>query len=666
MNKYVSAPRALPPGELLVLKYIFPLFLFFLLIFCPGASAQVNKNLRDSLALLLAQHPAEDTERIRLLNRFARVSRHDNPDTAMLLTGEAFRIADKIKATTWIGRLQATKSMVFAKMNQYDSAIKYGLIAADLLKDEQQFPEYLTILNIVAEFYSGKGDFSKAIDIFHQVARVADQIQNKNNYGSALGNIGSIYYNFNLYDRAIEYYEKALAIFNEIKDSVLIGAAETNIGLSYYWLKQNAKAQEHLQRSLEIFESLRRTDVLPDVKTSMALAYAQQGNAAKALSLLNDALQAAEQQNNTNGLANIHTGLAIAKKTMGDSLHQPELYKQALQHAEKGLAFSTQIKDAVMESRALGEMAALYFRLHQFQKAYIYQERFTSLRDSIAGENRKQEIAIKESEFENANARAQLVAKHQAALLKQKNARNLAILISIFVLLTGALIFIFYRRYNKNRALQLKSALKAEMAELEMKALRAQMNPHFIFNSLNSIGNYLLQNDTRAADDYLARFAQLMRLVLENSEQKEVPLSRDLKALELYMQLEAFRLGNKFSYAIHVDESVDPDDLYVPPSLLQPLVENSIWHGIMPKKGNGHIGIFVKNENGMTSYVVEDDGVGIKNINVQSSEKKHDSLGMKITRSRIEMLNHVKHSNASIHWYPLENGTRVQVLLPQV
>lgn len=520
-------------------------FLFLLLNGCLKTSAQVNKKMRDSLTVLLVQHAAEDTVRIHLLNRFARVSRHDNADTATLLTEEAFHIAGKIKATEWMGRLYATQSMIFSKKNQYDSCIKYGLVAADILKKEKRFSDYLTILNIVAENYSSKGDFSKAIDIFHQVSQVAMQEGNKDNYGAALGNIGTIYYNFDLYDQAIETYEKAIVMFEEIRDSILIGAAESNIGLAYNGLKQSAKAQEHLQRSLEIFEKLRRTDVLPDIKTALALTYARQGNTAHALTLLNDALQAAGKTNNTFSLANAHIILATTKKIAGDSLHRAEMYKEALQHAEKGLAFSTEIKEAVLTSRAFDEMSQLYFRLRQFQNAYLFKERYTNLRDSIAGENRKQEIAIKESEFRNANVQVRLIAEHQAALLKQKHVRNLVIIASASALLIGMLIFIFYRRYNKSRSLQLKSELKAEMAELEMKALRTQMNPHFIFNSLNSIADYISKNEIKDARDYLTKFARLMRMILEHSEMKSVPLAKDIEALEIYMNLESLRFEKK-------------------------------------------------------------------------------------------------------------------------
>ena len=113
------------------------------------------------------------------------------------------------------------------------------------------------------------------------------------------------------------------------------------------------------------------------------------------------------------------------------------------------------------------------------------------------------------------------------------------------------------------------------------------MNPHFIFNSLNSVNDYIDKNDTGTASGYITKFAKLMRMILENSEQKEVTLEDDLKALELYMQLEALRLKNKFTYEIKVDENIDCENTLVPPLILQPFVENSIWHGIAKRTALG-------------------------------------------------------------------------------
>jgi LytS/YehU family sensor histidine kinase len=198
-----------------------------------------------------------------------------------------------------------------------------------------------------------------------------------------------------------------------------------------------------------------------------------------------------------------------------------------------------------------------------------------------------------------------------------------------------------------------------------MKALRSQMNPHFIFNSLNSIGDYISKNNLVAADNYLTKFAKVMRMILENSEQKEVSLSDDLKGLELYMQLEAMRLNNKFTYEINVEKTIDQENTMVPPLILQPFVENSIWHGLARKKGAGKIVIDIKREAQMLNCVVEDNGLGRNQMGDSSlANATHKSLGMKITKARIDIINKVKKSKAAVELSDLAEGMRVEVKLP--
>ncbi len=152
-----------------------------------------------------------------------------------------------------------------------------------------------------------------------------------------------------------------------------------------------------------------------------------------------------------------------------------------------------------------------------------------------------------------------------------------------------------------------------------------------------------------------------MRMVLENSEQKEIPLAEDLKALELYMQLENLRLKNKFSYEINIDDSIDKENTLVPPLILQPFVENSIWHGIAKKEGKGNLLITIRKEGDMLSCIVEDNGNGIIN---QSASNEKKSLGMRITKSRIDIINKLKNANASMYVYNKEHGVKAEVKLP--
>ena len=226
--------------------------------------------------------------------------------------------------------------------------------------------------------------------------------------------------------------------------------------------------------------------------------------------------------------------------------------------------------------------------------------------------------------------------------------------------MSGFFLFIGYKRRRSAKEIQNELLLKAKISDTEMRALRLQLNPHFIFNSLNSISDYIGKNDIKTADYYLAKFAKLMRGILENSEEKEIPLADELKMLELYMQLESSRLNHKFTFEIKVEQGIDPETTLVPPLILQPFVENSIWHGLAQKDGAGKIIIEVTKENAMLNCIVEDDGIGRKNASTSNGK----SYGMKITKDRIELLNKFKNTNASVNLIDLEKGTRVEVKLP--
>jgi len=185
-----------------------------------------------------------------------------------------------------------------------------------------------------------------------------------------------------------------------------------------------------------------------------------------------------------------------------------------------------------------------------------------------------------------------------------------------------------------------------KMADMEMQALRAQMNPHFIFNCLNSINRYIVKSDQATASLYLTRFAKLIRLILENSNAKNVILSNELEALKLYIEMEALRFDKKFNYKIIVADNVNPDSIEVPPLIIQPYVENAIWHGLLHKESGGQLNLSVTmiNEN-MLECIIEDNGVGrakAKELKSKSATTRK-SLGMKLTEGRISLLN--KHAD---------------------
>jgi len=250
---------------------------------------------------------------------------------------------------------------------------------------------------------------------------------------------------------------------------------------------------------------------------------------------------------------------------------------------------------------------------------------------------------------------------------------NMALICLIpFLVAFSFFVFVIYRKRRELLFKQKEMELKQQVADIEMKALRAQMNPHFIFNCMNSIYAYMKNNDIQNAGAYLTKFSNLIRMVLENSLHAEVSLRADIEALELYMQMEQIRMINGFNYRIEIDKALDAENTFVPPLIVQPFVENSIWHGLNGKLTKGTILITIAREGKMLKYIVEDDGieatVSAKEISPQAIKKK--SLGMSLTRERLDVLNKTKNSSAHFIISDIRDGKksyqgkRVELFLP--
>ncbi|MEO5943844.1 MAG: histidine kinase [Ferruginibacter sp.] len=220
---------------------------------------------------------------------------------------------------------------------------------------------------------------------------------------------------------------------------------------------------------------------------------------------------------------------------------------------------------------------------------------------------------------------------------------------------------------------QVQTELEQKIAETEMTALRAQMNPHFIFNCLNSIKLYTLENDSKTASEYLTKFSQLIRLVLENSRSEKVTLQKELETLNLYIELEAMRFKNKVQYKINVAPHIDQQYIEIPPLLLQPYVENAIWHGLMHKEEGGNISIDISQpEEFILHTEITDDGVGrdIAKENKSKSATRQKSFGLKMTSERLEAINLIYKTNTEVKIIDLKDtngtasGTKVIIEIP--
>ncbi len=236
----------------------------------------------------------------------------------------------------------------------------------------------------------------------------------------------------------------------------------------------------------------------------------------------------------------------------------------------------------------------------------------------------------------------------------------------------GELFFFALGLGYKRKQLE-KEKKNAELQKMtsELQLLRTQMNPHFIFNCLNSIKLYAEKNDMEAATTYLSKFSRLMRLVLENSKNSQITLKQEIETIRLYLDMEAMRFKEKLQYQIIVDKNADPEYTELPPMLIQPYVENAIWHGLMHKEGGGLITVHVSEQDEMLVISVKDNGIGREKAAALKSRlaTTHKSFGMNITGERLELLNAKNKTNANISVNDLyENGvatgTEVIIKIP--
>lgn len=219
-----------------------------------------------------------------------------------------------------------------------------------------------------------------------------------------------------------------------------------------------------------------------------------------------------------------------------------------------------------------------------------------------------------------------------------------------------------------------KTRLNKMLGELELTALKAQMNPHFIFNSLGSIQNLINRDKKIEANVYLSKFAKLLRMTLDHSDKKVVSLADESSMLELYLGLEALRFVNKFEYRIEIDPGIDAYSVFVPPMILQPFIENAIKHGLLPKKEDALLAIrFAIVEEDILYCMVEDNGIGRvqrEKLKEKSSTPTHISKGIKITKNRLELINQLRSKPAEIKITDLyketgePSGTRIEIYIP--
>ncbi len=584
--------------------------------------AQFDRTGIDSIKRELSQHRAEDTTRVLLLINYAGSLYTAEPDTSLMrYTNEALRIA---KTLNWQRGLAA---------GLRQKGVIYHFLYADPVR---------------------------AMSYYQQALTISNAINNKTYAYQILVNIGLIHLRLEEYKEGLQYYRQAYAILNTMADKKGEAQLLYAIGQTYYEMKEYDKATDFFKRGLIASEKEGNPLFIANALSGLGVVAIARKEYRGALAYLQRNLAVADTLKSVPVKTVVLMNLAMAYKGL-------KQYAKAEQYAKTSLTMAKTTSMLDVQQQVWATLGEIYNEKKQYKEALNAYDQYQSIKDSLVTDEKKTAVTRKEMQFEQEKREAVLTAQHTAELKQQQTERNAALGGGGVLLLASVAGFALYKRKREADEQTKEAELKAEIADTEMKALRAQMNPHFIFNSLNSISDYVIKNDQKMADYYLTKFAKLMRLILENSEKKEVLLTDDLQALELYMQLEAMRMQHRFTYEIQVDNAIDPDETLIPPLLLQPFVENSIWHGLARKEEAGKITVRIVKEGDMINCIVEDNGVGRSRVEAAKTNTDavgRKSLGMKITNARIALINQREQSNAAVALSDLDEGTRVEVRLP--
>ena len=317
------------------------------------------------------------------------------------------------------------------------------------------------------------------------------------------------------------------------------------------------------------------------------------------------------------------------------------------------------------------KLSEVYSSSGEYDKALETYKEYTDLvealyikkeQEIIQAARFSKEIAEKQNRITSLESERQL-SESKYQLTSERNKRQQLIIYSLI----GGLILLMVTAYFMYKYIKQQRLANNLLA---LKSLRSQMNPHFIFNALNSVNSFIASNDERTANRYLSDFSQLMRSVLENSEADFIPLEKEIALLELYTKLEHFRFQDKFDYEITVSDNVVVSDFQIPPMLLQPYIENAVWHGLRYKTTKGFLSIKIdKKSHSEVTITITDNGIGrerSKDLKT-NNQKKHNSQGMSNIKKRVSILNDMYQDKVAVtisNFQELEEtGTHVEVTL---
>lgn len=619
----------------------------------------------EAIALAKSLH-LKDKEATAHKNKALSLIALSQDSLAIVAYNEAIDIQTKREAWNQVARMHYNKGLIYFGQSNYPKANAHHFKALAIFEKEKDSFLMAVVLNSIGINQMYQSLYPEAIDTYLKASKIHEQTNttNTDRHAAILANIGLLYSRLEKHDEALKYYNKSLEINKKLDTKIGIANTLTNIGNLYDDIKKPEKAIAYYKKSLAIMESINNKFGIASALTNTGIAYISLKEYKKALGYLNQTKVLFKALDNTINLAIVHESIGIAYLESGAFL-------KAKNNFESALLYSEEIKNIERQASVLENLALVHAKLKNYKVAYNNQTEAKKLKDRFMSSEKKEEIAKLEAKYEYEKKEATLTAVHdkkqalqEAEITRHKFIKNTSIYAGSSLAIGLIIGFILYKKKQEAIAITKETAFNLKVSNTELKALRAQMNPHFIFNSLNSINAYIAKNDMENASNYLTKFSKLMRETLEKSTQKEILLNEDISILKTYLDIENKRANNSFAYTINIDENIDPENTLIPPMILQPFVENSIIHGLINSAQKGEIAINYIQKDNMIICSVEDNGIG-REASAKTKNSKH-SLGMSITKSRIEIINKIKNTNGNLHIIDKPNGTKIEVKLPLI
>jgi tetratricopeptide (TPR) repeat protein len=574
------------------------------------ASANSQNDFKKSLsfglaALHLANIYGQEKEKYNAFQNIAYAYlQQDTLDLSLLYYNKALEKAIDMGDSILIARSEFGIGTAYSHKNYYDKALEH----------------LITSLKII------ETDFEKK----------EDTVLNAQRLSFITNNIGVFYQRLNNTDKALEYYKYSLELKTKLNDSLGVANTLNNIGLIYSTKGEFDKAMSYYNRSLRLKQGIDDKSLIAETIFNIWELQIKQKKYSEALEYFFKKVEATGDLFNNRTKILMFNNLAEIYLAMNQTDSIYHISGKAIQLAKK-------INNNELLSKAYLLRSKYFFKIRDFENAYENQNNYLKIHDSILNKEMIFKFAEMQSNYEMEKKEKQIAIlqkdkQQNIAKLNKQKAIKLTYLVVFLIIMFIVVLVITYLR---NKQKQKQHFLEKQNTQIEQKLLRTQMNPHFIFNSLNSVQGFISSNNSLKAMSFLSKFGQLLRNMLENSRENLISLDTELETLKIYIDFERERRENSFDYSINIDDCIDPETFKVPPLIIQPFVENSIKHGLKQTKHDGFINIDIKCENSTLLIIeISDNGVGYEKSKQISTHKpsNHKSLGMELTSERLAIM----------------------------